>query len=163
MHAPEQILWQYIQSFHHFISALLLTYHRHTISPPLLPHSTVTADSLHPPCSLPKGSPVCHSHSYQKLGLPTCHFLCCPGDSIDCHCSLGVRRCQAENGMKTTTSHECVMTNIRRHESSNRICSASCRPPLDPNAGVCFVKRKVESLIPPWSNFSPYLLDEACY
>jgi hypothetical protein len=38
-----------------------------------------------------------------------------------------------------------------------------CRPPLDPSAGVCFVKRKVESSIPVGSNFSPYLLDGACY
>jgi hypothetical protein len=34
-----------------------------------------------------------------------------------------------------------------------------CRPPLDPSAGVCYVKRKVERSIPPGSNFSPYLLD----
>jgi hypothetical protein len=38
-----------------------------------------------------------------------------------------------------------------------------CRPPLDPSAGVCFVKRKFESSIPLGSNFSPYLLDGACY
>jgi hypothetical protein len=28
---------------------------------------------------------------------------------------------------------------------------------------VCFVKRKVESSIPLGSNFSPYLLDGACF
>jgi hypothetical protein len=38
-----------------------------------------------------------------------------------------------------------------------------CRPPLDPSAGVCFVKRKVESSNSLGSNFSPYLLDGACY
>jgi hypothetical protein len=38
-----------------------------------------------------------------------------------------------------------------------------CRPPLDPSAGVCFDKRKVESSIPLGSNFSHYLLDGACY
>jgi hypothetical protein len=33
-----------------------------------------------------------------------------------------------------------------------------CRPPLDQSAGVCFVKRKVESSIPPGSNFHPTYL-----
>jgi hypothetical protein len=34
----------------------------------------------------------------------------------------------------------------------------ACRPPLDRSAGVCLVKRKVESSMPTGSNFSPYLL-----
>jgi hypothetical protein len=36
-----------------------------------------------------------------------------------------------------------------------------CRPPLDPSAGVCLVKRKVKSWIPPWSNYSPCLKGRA--
>jgi hypothetical protein len=36
-----------------------------------------------------------------------------------------------------------------------------CRPPLDPSAGVCFFKRKVESSIPLGSSFSPYFTGRA--
>jgi hypothetical protein len=36
-----------------------------------------------------------------------------------------------------------------------------CRPPLDPSAGACFVKRKVESSTPLGSNFTPYLTGRA--
>jgi hypothetical protein len=33
-----------------------------------------------------------------------------------------------------------------------------CRPPLDPSAGVCFVKQKVDSSIPPGPTFHPTYL-----
>jgi hypothetical protein len=35
------------------------------------------------------------------------------------------------------------------------LSESECWPPLDPSAGLRLVKRNVESLIPPGSNFSP--------
>jgi hypothetical protein len=115
-----------------------------------------------PPCQGNAGSSL-----DQSLLITLAPSQDCIGaiQQVLCHCYAVAARVVCGHLLAVLCPFQVVLDACRKVFAVYRPLDPSgilCQAPLDPRAEVCLVKRKVESSVPPRSNFSPYLLHGVC-